>query len=354
MLYVSSFDRRRNMYGVTDTDDGAIDYYTKDALVQISKTLAKSGIKIDGVAGSQVRVVSLTSQVMGVGFAKAEKQVEALIAGWSEETCMEIARGASFVKKIKGQPIDEMRRITKSYIYPDSIRSAVQNAAQYTNQFREVDVRDRGLVMQALMSNVCLVLQHKTNGVLTSFVCTASIGVVDSIYGKGFFDGVYLTKQLYGYTYNANKLKPRTNRPSQKNLDLVNVFSCSLRFRNDGKYHDNGNMVLSSPFYTVNLGRLFSLYILDNPARLGDTITAEFQRSQHTGVYDFDFDMFRSVMMDVSGGANTFNATAMQRYMNNVTLGAGVTMDDIADRYDRDFKYMKKLRSNGCSFVRED
>lgn len=354
MLYVSSYDRRRGLYGITDTDDGAVEYYKKADVLAIAKQLSAAGLGINGVSGSQVNVVSLTRQVMGVGFAQVEKQVDALIAGWSEYTCMEVARKASFVKKIKGQPIDEMRRITKSYVYPDSIQSAVQNAAQYTNQFREVNVSDKNAVVDALLNNVCLVLQHKTNGVLTSFVCTASLGVVDSIYGQGFFDGVYLTKQLYGYTYEADKLKPRTDRATKRSPSLLNVFSCSLRFRNDGKYHDKGNMVLSSPFYTVNLDRLFSVYVLDNPARMGDTISAEFQRSKHTGVYDFDFDMFRSVMMDVQSGTNTFNEAAMKRYMTGVTLQSGVTMPDIVDRYDRDFKYMRKLRVSGVSFVKTE
>lgn len=349
MLYVSQIDRKNNMYGVTDTDDGVTQFVNKAELLDA----VKSGVQVNGVAGNTISVVSLTNQVMNVGFAKIEKQVDALVAGWSVETCMEVGRKGSFVSKLKKQPESEVRRITKEHIYPSSIRDAVQNAAQYTNAIREVDVSNQKEVIDALANNVCLVLQHKTNGVLTSFVCSAGLKVLDFVYAPGFFDAVYLTKQLYGYTYNASKLRPRSNRPVAKSPDIVNVFSCSLRFRNDGVRHDKGNLVLSSPFYSVNLSKLFCMYILDNPGQLGDTITSEFRRGKHTGLYDFDFDMFQEVMQDVRNGVNTFETSdQFTRYLDVKALPDKVTLDDVIDRYKRDFNYMRKLRQVGVSFVK--
>lgn len=354
MLYVSQFNRQTQEYGVTDTDDGVTEFMKKDDLLAEAKNLRKIGIKIDGINGSKITIVSLVNQVMNAGFGKIEKQVDALIAGWSVDTCMEVGRSGSFVSKLKGKPEDEVRRITKSYVYPDSIRSAVQNAAQYTNSFKEVDVSNPAEVMDTLTKNVCLVLQHKTNGILTSFVCSGGLGVLDFVYAPGFFDAVYLTKQLYGYTYNVGKLKPRTDRHIPRKPEMLNVFSCSLRFRNDGKRHDKGNMIISSPFYTLNLNKLFCMYVLDNPAQLGDTLKDEFKRGQHTGIYDFDFQMFQEVMQDVRAGTNSFATEAdLLRYLDRNNLPNGVPLSDVLDRYQRDYNYMKKLRQAGVSFVKE-
>lgn len=355
MLYVSQYDRKEQKYGVTDTDDGVTTFLTKPELLQAAKDLKASGLAINGVSGKTVSVVSMTNQVMGVGFARVEKQVDALIASWSVEECMEVGRKGSFVSKLKKKPEDEVREITKSYVYPESIRSAVQNAAQYTNQLREVNVKNVQEVMQALASNVCLVLQLKTNNILTSFVCSAGLGVLDRVYEPLFFDAMYLTKQMYDYTYNADKLRPRRESPAKRNPDLLNVFSCSLRFRNDGKHHDKGNMVLSSPFYSVNPPRLFCMYILDNPGKMGDTLTAEFNRGQHTGLYDFDFQLFKEVLYDVQTRKNRFeDPKEFQRYLDVSRLGKGVTIEDVMDRYKRDWNYMQKLRQAGLSFIRTE
>lgn len=352
MYYISKFDRREGKYGVTDTTDGVTDILSAaDVLYAVNEM----GLEINGVSGKTINVVSMTNQVMNVGFAGVEKQVDALIASWSVEDCMEVGRKASFVSKLKKKPEAEVRSITKSYVYPDSIKSAVQNAAQYTNQMHEVDVKDMNAVMQALASNVCLVLQLKTNNTLTSFVCSAGLSILDKVYEPLFFDAMYLTKQLYDYTYKADRLRPRREAPLKRSPDLLNVFSCSLRFRNDGKRHDKGNMVLSSPFYTVNPPRLFCMYILDNPGKLGDTLTAEFHRGQHTGVYDFDFEIFKEVIFDVQTRHNRFEDPAeFQRYLNVSMLKNGVTLQDVMDRYQRDWNYMMKLRNAGLSFIRTE
>lgn len=348
MYYVSRINRKKGTFGVTDTEDGVTQYMTREEIMEA----VNLGFTIHGVAGNQINVVSLEGQVMRVGFGDIEKQVDELIAGWSVEACMAVGRSGSFVSKLKGKPEDEVRRITKSYVYPDSIREAVKNAAQYTNEFREVDVSNQQAVIDALTHNVCLVLQQKTSGVLTSFVCSGSLDILDKIYTLGFFDSVYLTKQLYSYTYDANKLRPRKDRDIPKKPNMLNVFSCSLRFRNAGVRHDKGNMVISSPFYTLNLEKLFCVYVLDNPIKLGDTLKDEFRRGKHTGIYDFDFEMFKEVIHDVRRGDNSFADPAnFLRYLDQSTLPNGVTLKDVMDRYARDWNYMQHLRNTGVSFV---
>lgn len=355
MLYVSRFDQKKQKYGITDTDDGTTEFMSKAELLSAAKEVAKLGLSINGVSGSQISIVTLESQVMDSadGFGRIEKMVDELVSGWSVETCMEVARAGSFVKKIKGKPASEVTAITKSYVYPDSIRNAVKNAAQYTNSFHEVDVHNPSAIMDALVNNVCLVLQQKTNGILTSFVCSGGLAVLDKVYAPGFFDAVYLTKQLYGYTYEAAKLRPYKSRETTKNPNMLNVFSCSLRFRNDGVRHDKGEMVISSPFYSVNLAKVFCVYILDNPIKLGDTLKGEFKQRKSTGLYKFDFNMFRDVMNDVKTGINSFiDPKNFLRYLNQSNLPNGVTLQDVMDRYTRDWNYMQHLRSTGISFSR--
>jgi hypothetical protein len=349
MLYVCQLNRQLGKYGVCDTDDGAIDFVTQEELLHIVHNLK---IPVKGVKGNTIQVVSVTNQIMDSEFGQIKTMVSKLVDGWSEETCLEFARGAHFVKQIKGLPIAEMRKVVVDNVYPKSIQEAVMDAQKYTNQVHEVNPKDKNAIINALKNNVCLVLQHKTNGVLTSFVCTGSFAVEDAIYEPGFFDAVYLTKQLYNYTYNIEKVRPaKTESDKPKNPNLLNVMSCSLRFRNDGVHHDKGNMILSSPFYTVNLERVFKIFILDNPSQLGNTILGEFHRSSHLGTYDFDFDLYQDVLRCCEDGTNYFgNEGYFLRYVNTQNLQSGVELSSILARFQSDFDYLEYLRGQGYSF----
>ena len=355
MLYVSSFNRQNNLYGVTDTEDGVTEYLNPQELIAVASQLAtnKPPVQIKGVQGTKVRVVSSSKQISNEGFGRIKDQVQRLVSSWGEDTCMEVARGAHFVKKIKGLPLPEMQKVTASYVYPKEIDEVVMSAQPYTDQVHEVNVTDKNAVINALRNNVCLVLQHKTNGVLTAFICTGSFAVQDKIYEPGFFETVYLTKQLYGYTYNINKVRPKVEKDDSKpkNPSLLNVMSCSLRFRNDGVRHDKDNLVLSSPFYTVNLERLFGMYILDNPSTLGNTILSEFHKSQHLGLYDFDFDMWQDILKCCEDGTNYFgNHDAFMKYVDTDTLDHAVELDSIIERFQSDFDYIEYLRGQDYSF----
>lgn len=349
MLYVCQYDRISKTYGVCDTDDGVIDMVSKEELLNI---VHKLGIPVNGVKGNTIQVVSVSKQIVQTGFGRIQDMVNHLVSNWGEETCMTVARDAHFVKQIKGLPLEEMQKVTASYIYPKSIQDAVMDAQKYTNQVHEVNITDKNAVVNALRSHVCLVLQHKTNGVLTAFVCTGSFAVEDSIYEPGFFDAIYLTKQLYNYTYNIEKVRPsRKDSDKPKNPSLLNVMSCSLRFRNDGVHHDKGNMILSSPFYTVNLDRLFGMYVLDNPSQLGNTILGEFHRSKHLGTYDFDFQMYQEVLQCCEDGTNYFgNEDYFMRYVDTENLQKAVEVTSIIERFQNDFDYIEKLRGRGYSF----
>lgn len=316
----------------------------------------KLKIPVSGVKGSTIQVVSVSNQILTSGFGRIKDMVDKLVSSWGEETCMTVARGAHFVKQIKGLPLDEMRRVTVGHVYPKNIQDVVMEAQKYTNQVHEINVTDKSAVVNALRNNVCLVLQHKTSGVLTAFVCTGSFAVEDSIYEPGFFDAVYLTKQLYNYTYNIEKVRPsRQDSDKPKNPNLLNVMSCSLRFRNDGVHHDKGNMVLSSPFYTINLDKLFGMYVLDNPSQLGNTILGEFHRSKHLGTYDFDFQMYQEVLQCCIDGTNYFgNQDYFMRYVDTQNLQKAVDITDIIHRYQKDFDYIEHLRGKGYSFYYKD
>lgn len=358
MFYVSTMVRKNGsvLYGVLDTEDGVVDYLTKPELLDYAKKVKKLGGQIHGVSGNTIKVVSMTGQVMDVGFAKVEKQIDAMIASWSIDTCMEVARQAHFVRQIKGKPDDEVRRVTKSYVYPSNIREAVQSASKYTNHIREIPVTDRQAVLNALMSGLCLVLQQKSDSTITCFVCTASLAIVDQLYVEYFLETAYLMKQLYKYTYGAASLRPRTNRAIPQSPDAIRVFSGDIRFRNSGVRHDGGTLQISSPFYGINFDRLFCVYALDNPCKIGNTLVNEYTRSNDKSLYEFDFDMYMQVCRDVGIGAdscfqnNAFSdATLMAKLVDLQNLHEGVTLADIIDRYQRDFNYMKSIRASGTS-----
>lgn len=346
MFYVSAFNRKSKMYGVTDTADGVTEWFSKESILGFPKD-----IKIQGVSGKTIKVVNAASGVAQKEFDKFEDIVRNEVAGWTEEECMAVARKASFVRKIKGLPADEMHRVVVENIYPQNIRDAVAQAADFSNQLIEVNVSDKGAVINALRGNVCLVLQHKTNGVLTSFMCTGSLSVSDAVYEPYFFDCVYLTKQLYNYTYNLDKVRPKREGSKEKNPSMLNVFSSALRFRMEGKNHDGANKELSSPFYTINLDKILGMYILAEPQKLGDRILPEFYMTARKDTYNFDFEMYNEVKQSVVSGQNMFLDKAMfMKYVDTDTLSHAVEVTDVINRFNDDFEYMKYLRSTGYSF----
>lgn len=348
MFYVSSYNN--GMWGITDTDDGSEEFYTVPQLMHFTKDLK---IQIKGVTPMGVKVVNASKQVAQKKFDSYADVVKQHINRFSADTCMNLAKTAHFVKKIKGlDDIDEIRRITMENIYPPNVQEVVASAQQYSNVMREVDCTNPNNIISALLNNVCLVLQQKTNGVLTAFICSANLSVLDKVYEPGFFDTVYLTKRLYDYTYNIEKVRPMKESTSEKNPNYLNVMSCSLRFRKDGVNHDKDNKVLSSPFYTVNIPSVLAMFILDNPSKLGNQILPEFYSAEHKIDYDFDFNMYNDVKRCLIDGTNYFgNEDVFLKYVDTQKLTKCIPITDIISRFQNDFDYMTALRYKGCSIA---
>lgn len=345
MFYVSS--KANGLYGITDTEDGVEEFYSKEFILKNFK-----GIKIDGVTAKGIKVVNASKEVAQKSFDMFGDIVKRKIYSYPYSTCEELARGVHFVKQIKGleNNLAEVHRITYENIYPKSVQDVVSSAVDYTNNLIEVNCSSPDEIKKALKNNVCLVLQHKTNGALTAFICTASLAVTDYIYEPGFFDGVYLTKQLYGYTQGINNVRKEV-KPKVKNPDLLNVFSCSLRFRREGVHHDGLLKELSSPFYSVNLPRVLGMFILDNPKKLGDRIIPEFYTSHNKDDYKFDFDMYREIKMCLDDGSNYFgNQKMFEKYIDFDNLEKPVELNDLIARFQDNFDYMERLRLKGYSF----
>ena len=346
MFYVSCYDKTTKMFGITDTEDGVTDYFTKEDILKRLKNF-----KIKGVSGTTVKVVNAAESVVKENFNAFGDVVRKKVNSYSMDACMELARSVHFVKQIKGlDDIGEVRQISYEYIYPASVQEVVSSAADYTNNVIEVDVRNSYAMLDALKNNVCLVLQHKTNGALTAFICTAGVHVVDSVYEPKFFDKVYLTKQLYDYTSKIEKLRPK--RENSKNSEALNVFSCSLRFRRTGVKHDGAEKELSSPFYSVIPSRVLAMFVLDNPAKLGNRILPEFNTGAKTKVgYNFDFDMYLELGECINTGFNAFkDEDRFLKYVELDKLQVGANLTDAIDRFDDNFNYMMYLRKQGYSF----
>lgn len=71
MLYVSSYDKTRDRYGVTDTDDGKVEWVTSAELFSIAKSL---NMCIKGVDLGMMRIKVITPE-SGVGLRKGKKSI---------------------------------------------------------------------------------------------------------------------------------------------------------------------------------------------------------------------------------------------------------------------------------------
>lgn len=343
MYYISS--RRKNgTWGITDTTDGVEEFYTTKFILTKLKDF-----DIAGVSGDKISVVNASTQIIGSNFDEFEKLVRMEVDNWTEEDCLSIARTGHFVRKIKDLSGDAMKEEMVRNIYPDSVREVVESSYRLGNSVRIADV---GSIADELKHNVCVVLQHRTDGILTAFICTAGIEVEDALYGQYNFDAAYLTKQLYGYTFNCNKVRPqRAGEPKEKNKNLLNVMSCSLRFRNSGKGHDGAIMCISSPFYTVNLERVLAVAVIENPNHIGDILSREYRFAANKDMYDFSPSMYARVKKDVQNNTNSFITTAsFAKYILKNPLFEGVEVTDLVQRYAENFGYMRYIRQSGFTF----
>jgi len=330
------------MWAITDTVDGIEEWFPESEIRRMAKL-----VPIEGV-GRKLTVVNATRGVAMASFDVFESKLKKMISGWTDEQCLAIAKKGSFVRKVKGQPRPEVEKVMLEQLYPSSISDAVQQASQYTN--RLVEINSATDLVNALRSSVCLVLQHKTNMVVTAFMCTGSLSVVDRIYTPGFFDAVYLTKSLYGYTYGYDRLRPKVER-GERDEAMKSVFSCALRFRAEGKHHDGALMELSSPFYTINTGKILGAFQLADPHGVGDIMLSDFSRAYDKGMYKFDMDMYKLVESSLKQGINMFNDKKL--FMSFIPDGLSnekVPVEDAMARFDSDFQYMKYLRTQGYSF----
>lgn len=344
MYYISNRNMRTGLWAITDTEDGVEEWFTEDVV----RAMAKK-VKIEGV-GRKIVIVEAARKVAQQSFNTFETKLRGMISGWTEEQCMAIAKKGSFVRKIKGLPRPDMERVMLEQLYPSNIQEAVVQASQYTN--RLIEITSAQDLERELRSGICLVLQHKTNMVVTSFMCTGSLAVIDGVTRPGFFDAVYLTKNLYGYTYGYDKLRPLVDKEAkERDPALKSVISCALRFRPEGKHHDGPMRELSSPFYTVNLNRILGAYKLADPHGLGDAMLNEFNATWNKEIYKFDMDMFRLVQRSIQTGVNLFNdKNVFMSFIPNGITNPKVTVEDAMARFDSDFGYMKYLRSQGYSF----
>lgn len=345
-FYVSVYDKAADQWGITDTDDGVTEYYPKEYILTKFK-----GIPIAGVSGKTIKVVSAVNTVAKTYFDQFGKVVWNKVSQYTGEECMAIAKKASFVRQIKGlSDIAEVRRITYEHVYPADVQEVVRSAADYTNQVHQVDVSNPAAVEDALRKYACLVLQHKTNGALTAFVCTGNLFLMDRLYAPKFFDTLYLTKQLYGYTIRLNKVRPEREQ-KEKDPNMLNVFSCSLRFRPTGVHKDGADKELSSPFYTVNKPMLLAMFALDSPAKIGDVIKPVFADGSDKSGYLFNFQMYSDIRKCVETGNNFFMQKDMfMKYVDTDTLDHAVVVEDVMARFNSNFEYMKYLRGRGYSF----
>lgn len=343
MFYVSTRDPNTGYYGVTDTSDGVTEFFDANRLIQISKK-----ISINGVKGNVITIVSATKNVIQNQFDSIGNTVKQYAYSLTEEQILDLAGKNGFKRKLKELYTDDIPDFVASMIYPDSIKEVVNSASAYTNAVHSINVKDKELVKNTLRNNVCLVLQLTTKGLLTAFICTGSVQIVDKIYGVGFFDTMHLTKTLYDLTTKLPKRRD-TQREFTPNPDLLKVLSCSLRFKNDGKHKEKGNKVLSSTFYTVNLNNLFAMFVLNNPATLGNTILPEFKSGMSVGVYDFNLNMFNEIYTTLKSGINRYqNASEITKYITNITEPVDVTY--LQERFNKEYSYVVSVRQRNYSF----
>ncbi len=346
MFYVSSSTNGGfgKLYGVTDSEDGVEEFYTKEQLREISKSIPIKGVSKTGV--KVVGGISSVAQPVVESFANVVRDV---VNGYGEDTIMELARSIHFVKKLKGLDLAGMRQVAYDYVYPASVQDVVQSAADYTNTLHSIQTTPDA-IMNALRSNVCLVLQYKTNGALTAFICTGSMAVLDAVYEPLFWDKLYLTKSLQAVTTNVNRMRKKAE-PREKDPDMINVFSCSLRFRRQGKNHDGALKELSSATYTVNLPKVLAIFALDNPKKIGDSIIPEFYNVTNRDEYIFDFDMYQDITKCIMSNANLFlNEDNIIRYINQEELTGAVDLNEVMSRFEDSWSYRNYLRGTGYSF----
>lgn len=350
MYYISA--KNGDKYCVTDTVDGTSEWYTAE---QIYSIIRSTKCKVKGVSKNSISVVNASKTVIQNKVDLFSNVVRNKVFGYSMEQCEQLAGSIHFKKKIKDlTDINQVRQVTYENVYPESVQEVVRTASDYTNEVHEIDATNPTAIKQALVSNVCLVLQHKTNGALTAFICTANIDIMDKLYEPMFVDRMFLTKTMYDFMERADKIKDN-DREVKPNPNMLNVFSASLRFRKTGVKHDGLEKEISSIFYSVNIPNVLALFVLDNPATMGDTIMTEFKtkvNTQSVGDYKFDMNIYNTVCASLKQGSDIYyaNPNTFIQQLNMKGVSDKVDVNCIINKYHNKYGYMEWLRSHKISF----
>lgn len=355
MFYVSDIRRSPSgsTYGITDSEDGVTEYYTKEDLVNF----IRMNIRIKGIENGKIRIVNAGKEVIGSTLTGIERQIKMIVNSYTYAMCEEVARKAHFVRQVKAlkDDMDAVHQLMIEKLYPESIKNAVQLATTYTNSVHSVDVTDRNAVMDALNNNMCLVMQLSSKGSLTAFIGTANLGLLDKIYGKYYFDTFALTKLMYSYTYNIASARLSATARQQK-PNLVPIFSGALRFDYKGVHHDGDTKVLRSTYYSVNTDSLFAIFVLDNPSAMRRyNVVMEYEDSSYKGIYEFDMNLWEQVENSVKTGNWAFQTKEdFLKYIPPEALETkSVELTAFVSKAKNEFEHMQYVRKRGLSYGKE-
>lgn len=351
MFYVSDIRRSPSgsTYGITDSDDGVTEYYTKDDVVKF----IKMGLKIKGVGNGKITIANAGEAVIQNTLNDIERQIKAIVNSYSYTMCEEVARKAHFVRQVKPlkDDMDALHQLMLERLYPESIKNAVKLATTYTNYVHSVDVGNKDAVLNALNSSMCLVMQLSSKGTLTAFIGTANLGLLDKIYGQYYFDTFELTKLMYSYTYNIASARLSAGARQQK-PNLIPIFSGALRFDNKGVHHDGDTKVLRSTYYSVNTDSLFAIFALDNPSAMRRyNVVMEYEDSSYKGMYEFDLNLWKEVEACVKRGEWSFKTVDdFMRYIPPEAVTKGVELSAFVTKAQKEFEHMQFVRKRGLSY----
>ncbi len=358
-FYVSDHDTVNDTWGVTDAEDGVVSYYSHSDLLLI---MQQHKVKILGVSKSGCKIVSAFHGIVLPSASKIQDELFEKVDTWTQPEILAFAEVHNIKSKVRDRkgnyyPMDMQLDAVKKKMASLVNLDALTNAYNTSNALQEVDITSESAMKEALLNNVCVVVQQSQKkgvfGSVTSFLCTGSMAVMDKLYAPYFLESFLLTKEFQDRVAKVNTYVKREVAPSEK--VGWTVFSADLRFRVDARAKTNVDIrkKISSLTYTVVPQNVKMMYILNNPSKTtNNPLVAINNLSSGAATpdeYDFNLDAFKAIYAKAQRGSYEMSVEEFSALAPQGSIWLTTDVEPTVEKYNEKAGWAYHMRNTMMS-----
>lgn len=217
----------------------------------------------------------------------------------------------------------------------------IAQAQVFSDDFVDVNIKDKDSILKALNSSVCMVLAKKSGGGITGYICTTNLNLHSQIYEPNMW-AKYKITDIYTplFTFDTRKVDMFRKSLEQPPKDLktklpqVTVASCSIRLKERAK----GGHEISSTEYSLVFENVIAMKAYVGVSKIPQTITATIAETVMTKGYDAVKELYNIEKLALQCAIATVNNNKIPTNLKDIVIEnamrKGVSEEDAIFYYD--------------------